>query len=519
MAYNGKMKEGRDRRAPPSPRSHSLSLRFLLIIATAIIVVIGAYQLFSLVRLSVADQDEAFRRSYAQAASLAKTMAQALADKDRAALDLIAGSAFADRELRYIRIVYPAATGQRDERFSNSVPWRPSVPAGLSWLGIRTEAEWPVQMFWMDQFQGTLRAGFLFGALIDTWNSQITFLLVEMLILLVGIGTLIFLAFQRFVSRPLAIVIRGLERIETGDFNLLLELGQKGEMAVLAGKINHMATSLKKLYGVLNDQNENLEALVNERTRLLVDSEKRATVSRLVTGVAHELNTPIGIVLMAASHEIEKAADISGKLSTQQLEKRELTDFLRDSLIDLAMIEKNTARAAELIQSFKRVSVDQFSDERQRFALIPYIRMIVPTIIRSLEDAGIFIEVIGDETLEMDSYPNFFTQIIVALVLNTEQHAFPPDFAGPRQVAITVEARDESIVLEYRNNGVRLGTDQLSHLFEPFYTTNRLKGCIGLGLYIVQSIVEQKMGGSIRVDQDGLPGWVAFIITLPLSGN
>ena len=270
----------------------------------------------------------------------------------------------------------------------------------------------------------------------------------------------------------------------------------------------------------------NLEQKVAERTQelsntlaelqatqhKLVESEKMAALGGLVAGVAHEINTPIGIGVTAASLLAEKTTAFfetykSGKMKRSQLEK-----FLDTAMQSSSMVLSNLNRAADLIQSFKQVAVDQSTEDRRTFKLKKYIAETLTPLKPKLKTTQHRVEIRGDETLTLDTYPGALSQVVTNLVMNSLTHAYLPEDSGV--LVFDLKQEDKQVLIEYADDGKGIPQESLSKIFEPFFTTKRGQGGTGLGLHIVYNLVTQKLSGTIECESQVGVG-TKFIIKLP----
>lgn len=231
----------------------------------------------------------------------------------------------------------------------------------------------------------------------------------------------------------------------------------------------------------------------------LIQSEKMASLGQLVAGVAHEVNTPIGITITGASQLQALIEELAHSHSTNTLKKSDFQRFLSDGLEMANLILANSTRAANLVQSFKLVAVDQSSDERRVFLLKDYIE----ELLRSLHPTykartGLTIAVDCPPDIELDGYPGALSQILTNLIMNALIHAFDPGQAG----RIGIDAHridDETVELSVSDTGKGIPADVLPKIFDPFFTTRRGSGGSGLGLHIVFNLVTGRLHGSIAV--------------------
>lgn len=245
----------------------------------------------------------------------------------------------------------------------------------------------------------------------------------------------------------------------------------------------------------------------------LVQSEKMASLGQLVAGVAHEVNTPLGVALTATTFLEERAHTVTGRFEKGSLSKSELRGFLGDTEESTQMIERNLDRAAHLIASFKQVSVDRTSDGRRRFELAGYIDDLIASLEITWKRRPISLSVHCPQRLELDSFPGALGQVLTNLIQNALLHAFEPEQQG--QMEIRVRELDASMIeLRFCDNGLGVDAAQLGKIFEPFYTTKRNQGGTGLGLHVTWNLVVQKLGGNLSVSSTPGEGLV-FVLRFP----
>jgi signal transduction histidine kinase/purine-cytosine permease-like protein len=244
----------------------------------------------------------------------------------------------------------------------------------------------------------------------------------------------------------------------------------------------------------------------------LMQTEKLAALGQLVAGVAHEINTPIGIGVTAASLLVEKTADFYQRFQNGLMKRSDLERFLAVTQQGSQMTLTNLNRAAELIQSFKQVAVDQSSESQRVFNLSAYLEEILLQLSPKLQ--GIHQVVIqGDRGLTLNSYPGAFSQIVTNLVMNSLMHAYEPARSGT--ITLTFKQIEQQLIFTYADDGQGIPAAHLSKIFEPFFTTKRGQGGSGLGLHIVYNLVTQKLNGTIYCESQLQPG-AKFIMKLPV---
>ncbi|MDT9182274.1 MULTISPECIES: GAF domain-containing sensor histidine kinase [Limnospira] len=245
----------------------------------------------------------------------------------------------------------------------------------------------------------------------------------------------------------------------------------------------------------------------------LIEAEKMATLGGLVAGVAHEINTPVGTGIMAASFLVSETKKFLSLCQLQPLKRSALNMYLDIVLESSKLILSNLQRSAELVQSFQQVAVDQTSLERRTFTLRPYLEEILLNIRPKLKQTHHRIVVEGDDTIEVDSYPGAISQVITNLVINSLIHAYQPSESGQLYLKIA-EVGDDHFLIEYSDDGCGILSENLEHIFDPFFTTTRNHGGNGLGLHIVYNLVTKTLKGTISCDSQVGVG-SKFIINCP----
>jgi signal transduction histidine kinase/PAS domain-containing protein len=244
----------------------------------------------------------------------------------------------------------------------------------------------------------------------------------------------------------------------------------------------------------------------------LVEAEKMAALGGLVAGVAHEINTPVGIGVTAASLLEEKTRLFRQSYQSGQMKRSDLEKYLDTASQSSVMLLSNLNRAAELIQSFKQVAIDQSSEERRLFPVKAYLEEVLLSLHPKLKRTPLAIEVQADDNLTLDSYPGAFAQIVTNFVMNSLIHAYEP--GQPGQLTFQLKQENGRFMFEYTDDGRGISKEHLGKIFEPFFTTKRGQGGSGLGLHIIYNLVTQKLGGTIRCESEVGSG-TRFIIEIP----
>lgn len=325
------------------------------------------------------------------------------------------------------------------------------------------------------------------------------------------------------------VMARMIESIRSGSDPAL---AFEHETVLGENSVSALLDALHKLYHVLSVQNrelaavnQSLESKVIERThdleaanrqlqkdeedlrhalahveatqQQLLNSEKMASLGRMVAGFAHEMNTPVGIAIGAVSNSDQVILATECLLQGDEVSADDLQSNL-DQLKDgnrLAL--NNLQRAAEMVHRLKQNSIDQDGMVRRFFVLRDLIEDVVFGLKSRIDAAGLRVEIDCPEDLVLHQVPLFFEQIFNTLLSNALRHAFPVSGRNPlMQLSAQCDAEGR-LQICCQDNGVGMGAEIAAHIFEPFYTTQRSHGRLGLGLYLCYNIVTSRLGGTI----------------------
>lgn len=276
----------------------------------------------------------------------------------------------------------------------------------------------------------------------------------------------------------------------------------------------------------LASANEELRRINAELTRAnlelaraqdhLVQTEKMAALGGLVAGIAHEINTPVGIVITSASVLAQDTRRVRERYARGELSEEDLNDYMTTAGESAQLIEGNALRAGELIQSFKRVAVDQAAGEQREINVRDYIAETLTSLTPVLKTRATEVEIEAPHDLLLTTYPGAWAQIVTNLVLNSVTHGF--EAGGRGRIGIAVEADRERVVMRYTDDGAGIPAPIRGRVFEPFFTTRRNEGGSGLGLHVLFNLVTRTLGGSVRIEDAATARGVTFVIELPRAG-
>src|SRR5690606_20757972 len=262
----------------------------------------------------------------------------------------------------------------------------------------------------------------------------------------------------------------------------------------LEQKIEQRTDALK----TSNQELLNTLATLHQYQNQIVETEKMASLGQMVAGVAHEVNTPIGLGVTASTLLQDKLADIQRAFDEKKLTSSQLAKFLSESKENLGIIYRNMERAASLISSFKRVAVDQSNENRRQFNMLQLINEVLLSLRPNLKKTQHQININCPEELELDSKPGPINQILINLIMNSLIHAFEHIEQGEIQINVSVENNNCKLV--YVDNGAGVPESIKKRIFAPFVTTKRGEGGSGLGLHLVYNLVTQALNGKIPLE-------------------
>lgn len=337
----------------------------------------------------------------------------------------------------------------------------------------------------------------------------------------VGALVVILLLMHWRLVRPLEELVIASGRLEKGQLDLPIRRVFRDEVGALADSLEATRLALLNLIAQLEsrnqeltDANEHLEQRVTERTESLeqtlmtleraqeeiIQTEKLASLGRVVAGVAHELNTPIGNALTVASTIQSDLADLKLEMDGGSMRRSTLNQFIARAEEGLALSVKNLQRAGLLISDFKQVAVDQTSDQRREFDLAEVTTEVLNMLQPMLRMSGCQVTKNLSAGVVCDTFPGRYGQVLTNLVINATMHAFDGRAGG--NISVTVRATDagaDTVELVVADDGVGMDEHVRARIFDPFFTTKMGRGGTGLGMNIVHGIVTRILGGQIAV--------------------
>ncbi|NLL77775.1 MAG: PAS domain-containing protein [Clostridiales bacterium] len=304
--------------------------------------------------------------------------------------------------------------------------------------------------------------------------------------------------------------------------NFIPLLNEEGSLLRILGSttdITELDRAQREIKYLHEKEKERLQELVEEKTselnkamKEIVEMEKFASLGSLVSGVAHEINTPLGVAVSAASYMEETNKHGQKLLLEGQMTKSEFIKYI-DSMNETSFIlNNNLKRASELVKSFKQMAVNQSNEQKASFNFKEFLSNLLINLKHEYKNTGIQFDIECDEALWVNSYPGAYSQIFTNLIMNSIIHAFS---YKEGIIKIAVSADERNITVQYSDNGKGIKRENLDQIFNPFFTTNRSGGGSGLGLSIVYNIVTAQLGGKITC-KSTLNKGTLFCIKVPV---
>ena len=336
---------------------------------------------------------------------------------------------------------------------------------------------------------------------------------------LVIFALMIALMVGKNIVKPIDKLCAVTHQIINGNYAISAVVSGDSEIAALANAFNLMTERLKLAFDELNAHRTQLEHKVQKRTEQLliakneaeqsltllqetqeslVQAEKMAALGGLVAGVAHEINTPIGITLTSASFLNEETNKVISLYGQGELGGDELEAYFDNAKQSTELMTMNCHRAADLIQSFKQVAVDQTSDNQREFNLKNYLEEVLVSLRPALKNRIIRIELVCPDDLMILGFPGAISQIVTNFIMNSLTHGYDKNQQGTIKLQLS-DLPENKIEFRYSDDGKGIPADIQSKIFDPFFTTQRGNGGSGLGLNLVYNIVHQTLKGSVQV--------------------
>lgn len=278
-------------------------------------------------------------------------------------------------------------------------------------------------------------------------------------------------------------------------------------------RLQHQMASLNQELAKRKAEAEEALAKLKQAQETLVQAEKLASLGALVGGVAHEINTPVGIALSCASHLSDATSHMRKLFEADDIGIEDFERYMETAADTTHLILGNCERAAALIRSFKQVAVDRTSAERRRFELASYIAETLASLKPRIRQAGHRVDIDCPPGLMVEGYPGALSQVLTNFVMNSIVHGYDEGQSGHLSIVVD-QPSPELVRLVYADDGRGIAEEHRTRIFDPFFTTRRGAGGTGLGLHIVYNLVTGPLEGQLSVDSEAGRG-TRFTIVFP----
>lgn len=294
-------------------------------------------------------------------------------------------------------------------------------------------------------------------------------------------------------------------------------LQQKSEIEKQRDEIEGQRDLALEQKNKIEEQKNEIEKTIEELHRTqkkLVEAEKMASLGNLVAGIAHEINTPVGVGIIASTTLKTKTGQINNLFSSKKMKQSDLKVYFDTAKETSSLILSNLRRTGELVKSFKRVSVDEITEQKRKFILNEYVQDVINSLEPKLNEKKARVNIVHEKDVEMYSYPGAFAQVITNFAVNSVMHGFKREDTE-NIITINISKQDDKAVIHFHDNGLGMTAEVVKKAFDPFFTTN-MQGGTGLGLNIVYNIVNQKLKGEVSCASKPNEG-ATFTVVVPLS--
>lgn len=370
----------------------------------------------------------------------------------------------------------------------------------------------------------------VFGTLYIEKSTEIIRKLIKKIFNDILLFTIILLIVIYFVSiilsnyflKPILSLANSTEKIaNTRDYATRVDYTAKNEIGTLYTAFNNLLKDTEELTNKLEDKvdkrtkelNESLENL-KQTQQQLIESEKMSALGNLVSGIAHEINTPLGNSITTSSIiELETKALIK-EFEEGTLKRSVMEDKLNTLNQSSKLLSKTLNYSSNLIKSFKQISVDQVTNDIRIFEIKDYLNDIFLTNYNTLKQIPVEVNINSNEEIFIKTSPGVIAQIFNNLIQNSVIHGFE-NFKEKAKITVNLKTNNKFLNIEYCDNGVGINEEIKNKIYEPFVTTKRNLGGTGLGLNIVYNLICQKLKGNIKLNKEEKSG-TCFIINIPL---
>jgi signal transduction histidine kinase len=314
------------------------------------------------------------------------------------------------------------------------------------------------------------------------------------------LGSVTGLAVARSITRPLRrLQQRMMELADNSRAGPIEAFDRRDELGDMARATNVFLTEIGRREMALRQSKDRADAALAELQKTqtdLIQAEKLASLGNLVAGVAHEINTPLGIALTTSTLIGDEAKRFADAAASGKLQRSVLERFVTRMREGTQLLFSNLTRAADLVHSFKQVAADQASGERRKFDMDEWLQDLLTSLSPVLRKTKHEVTIECTPGVSVDTYPGALGQVLTNLLTNAMAHAYDEGQAGKLAIRVS-EPRLDVVRIVFSDDGKGIPPENLGKVFDPFFTTGRSAGSTGLGLHIVYNLVTSRLQGRI----------------------
>ncbi|WP_240841084.1 cache domain-containing protein [Acidaminobacter sp. JC074] len=318
----------------------------------------------------------------------------------------------------------------------------------------------------------------------------------------------------RVTTKPFVHLVEVGSDIAAGDFTKNVPeryLLRSDEMGDLSKAFQSITDTFRSVNTRLEEEIEKKNLELESQYKLLLEQEKQISLGYMVTGVAHEINTPLGSCLSLATYLEKNLNEIKEKAATGTMTRSDFERIIKTSEESMGLLIEGLTDANTIVSNFKMISMDASKESKHKFRLVDVFSALIISMKSEIKDHKVMIKC--QEEIFINSYPSALSNVFSHLIINSVKHGFK-DKDG--QIIIDVESNDNFIEIHYRDNGLGMSKEIIDKMYDLFYTTKRNSGSGGLGMYIVFTTVTQKLGGSIEY-VGSIESGVYYLIKIPIK--
>jgi signal transduction histidine kinase len=316
------------------------------------------------------------------------------------------------------------------------------------------------------------------------------------------LGSITGIAVARSITRPLRLLqTRMTELAQNSRAGPIADFNRRDELGDMAQATNVFITEIGRREQALRKSKDRADAALAELQKTqtdLIQAEKLASLGQLVAGVAHEINTPLGIALTTATLLGDEAKRFGETAASGKLQRSVLERFVERMREGTDLLFSNLSRAADLVHSFKQVAADQASGERRQFSMDVWLQDLLTSLRPILRKTKHEVLIECPPGVMVDTYPGALGQVLTNLLTNAVTHAYEPDQNGKLSIRVS-EPRQDTVRIVFSDDGKGIPQEHQHRVFDPFFTTGRSTGSTGLGLHIVYNLVTSRLQGHINL--------------------